>query len=70
MPQLYPTHIVSHADRLSFDELQEILSERLIDISPNPDKETQTELGRMFEALADLTDNDAALAKMQDLGLL
>jgi hypothetical protein len=30
----------------------------------------QSELGRMFEAFADMTDDDAAIAEMQDLGLL
>jgi len=29
----------------------------------------QSELGRMFEALADIADDDTALAEMQDLGL-
>jgi hypothetical protein len=29
----------------------------------------QSELGRMFEALADIADDDAALAEMQDSGL-
>ena len=61
---------VSPADKLSFEEAQEILSERLADISPHLDEDTQTELGRMFEALADMTDDDAALAEMKDLGLL
>jgi len=34
------------------------------------DEDTHTELGRMFEELADMTDDDAAIAEMQDLGLL
>jgi len=62
--------MVSPAGNLSIKETQEILSERLADISPHLDEDTQTELGRMFEALADITDDDAALAEMQDLGLL
>jgi len=33
-------------------------------------QDTQTELGWLFEQLADLTDEDGALAEMQDLGLL
>ena len=63
----------SHVDiqtQLSGEELTEKLEQRLADISHNFGEETQTELGRMFEALADLTDDDAALAEMQDLGLL
>jgi hypothetical protein len=42
----------------------------LAEISPHLGKETQTEIGKMSESLADLTDEDAALAEMQDLGLL
>jgi len=33
-------------------------------------QDTQTESGRMFEQLANLTDEDSALAGMQDMGLL
>jgi hypothetical protein len=32
--------------------------------------DTQTKPGLMFEHLTDLTDEDGALAEMQDLGLL
>ena len=62
--------MISPADKLPFEEAQEILSERLTEISPHLDEDTQTDLGRMFEALADMTDDDAALAEMQDMGLL
>ena len=46
------------------------LQDRLIDISAYLSKDTQSDQGRMFESLADLTDDDAALSEMQDLGLL
>ena len=62
--------MVGSGDKLSIEETKEILSDRIADISPHLDEDTQTELGRMFEALADMTDDDAALAEMQDLGLL
>jgi len=56
--------------KLPGEEVTEKLEQRLTDISPNLDENTQTELGQMFEQFADLTDDDAALAEMQDLGLL
>lgn len=57
-------------ERLSGEEITEKLDQRRADISSYLDEDTQTELGRMFEEFADLTDDDAALAEMQDLGLL
>jgi hypothetical protein len=62
--------MISPADKLSFEEAQEVLSERLTEISPHLNEDTQSDLGRMFEAIADMTDDDAALAEMQDMGLL
>ena len=44
--------------------------ERRDEISPHFDEDEQSEQGKMFEALADMTDDDGALAEMQDLGLL
>ena len=38
--------------------------------SPHFGEDTQSETGQMFEMLADMTDDDAALAEMKDLGLL
>ena len=52
------------------EEISEKLEQRLAEIAPHFGEDTQTELGRMFETLADITDDDAALAEMQDLGLL
>jgi hypothetical protein len=63
----------SHVDiqsKLSEKEVNEILEKRLAEISPHFGNDVQTELGIMFEQFADLTDDDAALAEMQDLGLL
>ena len=56
--------------KMSGEEVTEKLEQRLAEISPYLGEDTQTELGRMFEQFADLTDDDAALAEMQDLGLL
>ena len=55
---------------LSRDEVTEKLEQRLAEITPHFSEDTQTELGKMFEQLADLTDDDAALAEMQDFGWL
>lgn len=52
------------------EEVTEKLEKRLTEISSHLNEDTQTELGRTFEQLANLTDDDAALAEMQDLGLL
>ena len=65
-----PTNLVEIQKTLSGDEVTEKLGQRLAEISPHLNEDTQTELGRTFEQLADLTDDDAALAEMQDLGLL
>ena len=51
-------------------EAQEQLAQRFDEIFSSLHHDVQTELGRMFEELADMTDDDAALAEMQDLGLL
>ena len=61
---------VDTQSKLSLEEVTEKLEQRLADISPNLGQDTQTEIGWMFEQLADLTDEDGALAEMQDLGLL
>jgi len=63
----------NHVDiqsQLSEEEVNEKLDGRLAEISSLFGEDTQTELGVMFEQFADLTDDDAALAEMQDLGLL
>ncbi len=56
--------------KISTEEIAEKLEQRRVEISPYLGEDTQTDLGQMFEQLADLTDDDAALAEMQDLGLL
>lgn len=54
----------------STEEISEKLKQRRIEIASHLHEDTQTELGQMFEQFADLTDDDAALAEMQDLGLI
>ena len=62
--------LVDIQTKLSGEEVNEKLEQRLAEISPSFDENTQTEIGFMFEQFADLSDDDAALAEMQDLGLL
>ena len=50
------------------EEARALLEARKEDIQPDLEKDTQTERGRLFEILADLTDEDGALAEMEDLG--
>lgn len=49
---------------ISGEEVIEQLEQRLTEIFPNLDKDTQTERGRRIEHLTDLFDDDAALAGM------
>ena len=53
--------------QLSRDEAEKQLLDRFSDIRPHIKSDSQTERGRLFELLADLTDEDGALAEMQDL---
>ena len=63
-------NLVDIQSKMTIEEVAEQLKQRLADISPYLGQDTQTEIGWMFEQLADLTDEDGALAEMQDLGLL
>ena len=49
-------------------EAEEILRQRQEAISPYIDQDTQSERGKLFEELADLTDDDAAYVELEDLG--
>ena len=52
---------------MSKEEAQELIQQRLEDIRPEITEINQSERGRLFEMLADLTDEDGALAEMQDM---
>ena len=65
-----PPELVDPMQKISQEETERLLEQRRAEIAPLIDKDQQTEQGKMFEALADMTDDDAALAEMQDLGLL
>lgn len=50
------------------EETEAILRKRQEEISPSITSNTQSERGRLFEMLADLTDEDGALTELDDLG--
>ena len=49
-------------------EAGEILRQRREAISPYIGQNSQSERGKLFEELADLTDDDAAYVELEDLG--
>jgi hypothetical protein len=53
--------------RLDKTDAEEMIRQRLESISPFCNQNTQTRRGNLFELLADLTDEDGALAEMEDL---
>jgi len=55
---------------ISKAEFAEILQKRMDEIGSLIQFDTQSQLGEMFEILADLTDEDGALAEMEDLEIL
>ena len=55
---------VDFSTPISGEEVIDQLEQRLTEISPNLDKDTQTERGRKFEHFAELFDDDAALTAM------
>ena len=54
--------------RVNKDDAQELLRARQDEIAPYATQDTQTGRGRLFEMLAEFTDDDAAIAEMDDLG--
>jgi len=53
--------------KLEKEDAHQLLQERMEIINPHIRPDTQTERGKLFEMLADLTDEDGALAEMQDI---
>lgn len=54
--------------RLSLEEAQELLEQRRAEIVPYVTEETQSARAKLFEMLADLTDEDGAYIELEDLG--
>jgi len=60
-------HVDQQEELISKEEAHEFLEERLAKIRPYINQDSQTERGKFFELLADLTDEDGALAEMEDI---
>ncbi|MBN1536889.1 MAG: DUF2958 domain-containing protein [Anaerolineales bacterium] len=56
--------------KMDKDEAKEILSKRQDFIAPYLSENTQTGRGHLFETLADMTDEDGAMAEMEELDSL
>lgn len=54
--------------RLSPEEIERVISERLAEISPHLRESTQSARGKLYELLAELTDEDGAISELEDLG--
>lgn len=54
-------------ERMNKEEAHELIKQRSEDIRPEITETNQSERGRLFELLADLTDEDGAWAELQDL---
>ena len=53
--------------KIKKDEAEELIMRRREVITPDVETDTQTERGKLFELVADLTDEDGALAELEDL---
>jgi len=65
-----PVALVDIREKLPDEEVAKQLEQRLTAISPSFEEDKQTDLGRMFDCLADTTDDETALDEFQALGLL
>lgn len=50
------------------EEVEKLIEERREEIAPYLGKEQQSQRGKLFELLADLTDEDGAYTELEDLG--
>jgi hypothetical protein len=64
-----PANMVDPMEILTKGEVLEQLQRRREEISQYFNDDEQSEIGKMFEELADMADDDAALTEMQDLGV-
>ena len=58
----------TQTQKLSREEAEELLQARREAIAPYVREDTQTSRGRLYELIADISDEDGALAEMEDLG--
>lgn len=57
-------------EELTHEEVLAVITERQAEIAPEVGRQTQSSRGRLYEMLADLTDEDGALTELEDLGEL
>lgn len=62
----YTGSITSNEEVMSFDNFASLVQQRLDKISPEYRRHKQSARGRLFEEIADLTDDDGAIADMED----
>ena len=55
-------------ERLTREEVERILTERQEEIRPYLNQGTQSKRGRLYELLAEFTDQDGAISELEDLG--
>jgi hypothetical protein len=55
-------------ESLTQEEALTIITERQAEIASEVGRQTQSSRGRLYEMLADLTDEDGALSELEDLG--
>ena len=56
--------------QITREEADDLLQQRREEIAPYVNQRPQSRRGKLFELIADLTDDDGALAEMDDLGNL
>jgi hypothetical protein len=66
----YETSLTTESAQQAVEKEEAIkrIQERQAEVAPHADENTQTTRGWLFEMLADMTDEDGALAEMDDLG--
>ena len=55
-------------ENMTREEALELINQRREAIAPYIDKSTQSKRGELFEIIADLSDDDAAITELDDLG--
>ena len=60
------TYPQSLRQEITLEETKALIQSRQADIGPEANRATQTGRGRLYEMLADLTDEDGALTELED----
>lgn len=62
------TNALTNEQAVTREEARELIQQRREEITPSVRLDTQSERGRFFEQLADMTDDDAAFTEIEDMG--